>query len=250
MAWSYSKIESYFQCPQKFRLRYIEKVPTETKGTIHTFFGTMLHNVIERMYLEREKGRISSLNIIWNLFENEWKNEFRKDELLFSEKEPEFFLEGKRIIQEFYKKFLSDKSKTLFTETQFFLDLEGKQYCIRIDRLSKTDGVFEVRDYKTGKPKTRSELLRDYQLKVYALWVFENYQDARKVRLIWHYLRNMYDVDIELARKDVKETKAFIKQRIDSVEKAIVEDRFPAVKSPLCNYCDFLEICKERETKR
>jgi DNA helicase-2/ATP-dependent DNA helicase PcrA len=248
MAWSYSKIESYYQCPQKFRLRYIEKVPTETKGTIHTFFGSMLHNVIERMYLEKEKGRISSLNIIFSLFEEEWKREFSKEELLFSEKEPEFFEEGKRIIREFYSRFLEDESKTLFTETQFYLDLDGRQYCIRIDRLSKTDGIFEVRDYKTGKPKTRSDLLRDYQLKAYALWVFENYPDAKKVRLIWHYLRNMYDVNIDLGKRDVEETKAFLKQRIDRVERAIIEDRFPAIKSPLCNYCDYMEICKKRQT--
>ena len=51
------------------------------------------------------------------------------------------------------------------------------------------DGMYEVHDYKTSATLPYEEYLKeDRQLALYALAILNSYQDAKDVKLLWHFL--------------------------------------------------------------
>ncbi|MCX6664036.1 MAG: PD-(D/E)XK nuclease family protein [Euryarchaeota archaeon] len=48
--YSHSRLSCYQQCPQKFKLQYIDKVGTEAEDTIEAFLGSRVHDLLEKLY--------------------------------------------------------------------------------------------------------------------------------------------------------------------------------------------------------
>ena len=46
---SYSRINTYNQCPQKFKIQYLDKVFSD-KNSIEAFMGQSVHSVLEKLY--------------------------------------------------------------------------------------------------------------------------------------------------------------------------------------------------------
>lgn len=43
--WSFSRLTTYRQCPQAFKLQYIDRVPQE--GNFYSDYGTYAHELLE-----------------------------------------------------------------------------------------------------------------------------------------------------------------------------------------------------------
>ena len=135
---------------------------------------------------------------------------------------------------------------TIAVEKEILISLdESGNYKIRgfIDRLAYNLETleYEVHDYKTSNnlPK-REDIEKDRQLALYSIAIKEIFGEEKEIILVWHYLA--FDKRIHSRRTNEqlnwlkKETLALIKE-IESTKE------FPPTKSPLCNWCEYKDIC-------
>jgi putative RecB family exonuclease len=107
-------------------------------------------------------------------------------------------------------------------------------------------GEYEIHDYKTGGSlPTQAQADEDRQLALYQAAVQNDYKDARKVKLVWHYVAFNKDVESTRSKKDIKQVKKDAVQVIKQIERAQAKNRFPAEKSALCAWCGFRSLCPQ-----
>ncbi|MFQ5598378.1 MAG: RecB family exonuclease, partial [Nitrospiria bacterium] len=147
MIYSHSRLETYRQCPLKFKLCYIDRVPSEVEG-IEAFMGSRVHEALQKLYTDlrfcKEVGLESLLADYRRLWEDKWHENVRivRDEL-----SPDDYLKlGEQCIVDYYQRYKPfDQNRTLGIEhpVKFSLDKDGK-YQIQgfVDRISRPkDGV-------------------------------------------------------------------------------------------------------------
>jgi len=130
-------------------------------------------------------------------------------------------------------------------ETQQFINLDPEgdfKWNVRMDRFDDAGGGrYEIHDYKTaGSLPTQKAKDEDRQLALYSLWVKENFQDAKSVDLVWHYL--VFDKEIRSSRSD-EQLEDLLAATLESVRKAVNAREFPAVESSLCIWCEYQSMC-------
>lgn len=125
-----------------------------------------------------------------------------------------------------------------------------------IDFLYKTDkNSIYIVDWKTGRP---NEAKDKSQLKLYTIYVLEKYKNAdlSNIKCVNEYLLTGDRAVHEFSEKEIANTKKYIEKSISEIDK-YCED--PQLNKPKdisffkknpgrrCNYCEFLELCKETE---
>jgi len=80
----------------------------------------------------------------------------------------------------------------------------------------------------------------DRQLALYSLWVRENFKDAQKVELVWHYLA--FDRELRSERTP-EQLEKLREETLQAVKNVISAKDFPANESNLCNWCEYKNIC-------
>lgn len=164
---SASSLNSYIDCPLKFYLQTIEKIE-EDKGVEEAVeansFGTMFHEVMEKLYRPYLNNLISLDNfkliskdndLIKTYISDSFKNVMKVSQIEGRNKVIEALLE--RYVKETVeidKKsapliLLGTELKCPISVTFPTIDKEVKFYGI-IDRIDSVDGVMRVIDYKTG----------------------------------------------------------------------------------------------------
>ncbi len=246
--YSYSRLSTFEQCRLKFRFQYIDKVRTEIETTVEAFLGSMVHRVLERLYKDVRFQKIPGLQELIDFFHKEWDENWN-DGILVVRKEytaENFRKMGVRFITDFYSRYKPfDQARTVGLETSNTAALDDRNRIhIKIDRLSIShEGEYEIHDYKTSNTLPTQEILdSDRQLAIYAYGVRQMYPDAKKIRLIWHYLA--FDKELESSRTESE--LADLKEEILELIRIVKDAReFPATRSALCDWCQFRPICPE-----
>ncbi len=251
-----SSINTYKQCPRKYYFVYIQKLPT--KQNIYTMRGTIVHSVLDKFYdMEFDTSLPSAgYQILMNslsLFDKEWLSSKDKLESLGLEKtELGFYYEdSKNMMINWVSHFLVklntiydgdfvssfNKLKPISREER----LSSENYSVMgfIDAIENFDNKIRVIDYKTSKADKLSD---EYmlQLGIYALLYHEDkgeYPDEVGLFLLKHGER-MVPVTEDL----VKNAKFEIENVHYSTQTKSISD-YPKKPGPLCNYCDFQNIC-------
>ena len=74
--YSYSQINTFLNCPQKYKLIYIKNIKTEKEG-IEAFIGKIVHEVLEWIYKQKSEYLISDEFVLRFLFKNLSPSELR-----------------------------------------------------------------------------------------------------------------------------------------------------------------------------
>lgn len=163
LSFSYSKMGMYKECPQKYKFRYIDRIPEKPK--YYFAFGTALHKVME--YIYSKGGVFPPLEETKKIFTNDWRATTFEDKGYASkEKEEEGYFEGLRIIDAYYQKHAADIfSAPLATEFRTTVDIDGLSVISILDRVDYLgQGKVSILDYKTGKTlKREPDQLMMYQ---------------------------------------------------------------------------------------
>lgn len=247
-SFSHSKIGSFDNCRLQFKFRYIDRIKVKAKDTIETFLGIRVHEALEKFYRDLRYEKLLSLEELLGFYNKKWEENW-EETIIIAKKEysPEnYYKMGKKYLRDYYQRHMPfDEGRILGLETQNYMSLDENgdyKFHIRIDRLMDIgDGVYEVHDYKTNMAlPTQEELDSDKQLAMYSLWVRQQFQDFKKVRLVWHFLA--FDKDMESYRtaQQLEELKIEIMEKIREIE--ATED-YSANVSHLCNWCLYKEIC-------
>ncbi len=70
--YSHSRLSTFEQCPQKFKLQYIDKVETEVEESIEAFLGSRTHETLEKLYRDLQYQKENTLDDLLSFLHDEW----------------------------------------------------------------------------------------------------------------------------------------------------------------------------------
>ncbi|MBI2069900.1 MAG: PD-(D/E)XK nuclease family protein [Elusimicrobia bacterium] len=232
-ALSFSSINLYKECPQRFKFRYVDGIKEAPKS--YFSFGQSVHKALEFLY--RSQLMAPSLEEILHYFETNWVRGGYA-----SEKEEKLqFAEGSRIVRAFYAKHIADWQPAFATEYSFNHHFDGVEVTGKIDRIDKLPtGELHVMDYKTGKSFAYWRPRQDEQLTLYQL-ATEAAFGLPVARLTLYHLPTLNPISVERhpdtlvrgLRKEIIQVKS-------SIDKKIFD---PKPEERKCLRCDYRPIC-------
>ena len=241
---SVSSIQTFQQCPQKFKFNKIDLIPD--KPGQEAVLGNFVHDILEELYkYSPEERNIQTARFLAKKMWDERWGDQAGSILTKSEDLHSFRWNAWWCVENLWD--IEDPSKVnpVGLEHEVNADVGGVRIKGFIDRISQSpDSIFlTISDYKTGKvPRPEYEDDKFFQLYVYAnLLSITGVGEADKVELIYlkgskKIVRGIKDADISRSVEVIQETKAEIDNRCSS-------GYFEANKSILCNWCGYKSIC-------
>ncbi len=241
---SNSKLSCFEQCKLKFKFNYIDKVKTEIENTVEAFLGSLVHETLEKLYKDLKFQKLNSLKELLSFFNEEWKKNWNDGIVIVRDEysEKNYIKMGEKFITDYYNKYKPfDQTKTIGLETKGFVDIGEYKIHVRIDRLAMDGDVYEIHDYKTNNSlPTQDRIDHDRQLAIYAYGIKKMYPDAKKIKLIWHFLA--FDKEMHSSRTD-KDLKNMQKEVLEVIKDILKCKEYPAKESALCGWCEFRPLC-------
>ncbi len=238
---SFSALDSFRVCPLKYKYSAIDKIRAGKKSP-EAVFGSLIHSTMQFIHdgsftLPSQKDALNHFSKNWNpeVFENEFQ-------------ERSAFAQGIKIIQNYYKNNNPYDIKIVDLESRFSVDLkhQGEVHLISgiIDRIDKIEDGYEIIDYKTAnKLPAQSHIEENLQLLIYLLAFIKRYPDLaknpEKVKLSLYYLKH----GIKLSTIKTAQQLEQEKEKIFNLFEEIKTSKFQPQTSPLCDWCDYQEIC-------
>jgi len=250
--YSHSRIETFEQCPRKYKFRYVDNVRTETEG-IEAFVGKRVHETLEKLYRDLKLAKLNSAEDLQRFYESEWeKNWHGKIRVVRESITPgHYFALGKQCIADYYRRHHPfNQGKTLGLEERIELKLrdDKREYVVQgfIDRLTwqpETE-TYEIHDYKTGGTlPSQEEADQDRQLALYQLGLLQRWPDARNVKLIWHYLAADKELTSSRTRADLETLEKEVIAMIHAIESEAARGQWNVRVSRLCEWCEYKALC-------
>ncbi len=152
-------LNNYLDCPWKYFFRNLVRLPDVPAK--HQLYGTAIHAGLKYLGDSFRDGKKASLDGLLSVYDKNLKR------LPLDEQElKESLKKGEKILKAYFEKRFPDWSKDIFSEysvSGVFIDLpEGESILLR-GRLDKVEminqGEVSVVDYKTGKAKSRNDIL-------------------------------------------------------------------------------------------
>ena len=239
---SYSGLETFSQCPAKYKFQYIERI--KTPKSKDAFFGILIHDCL-RMFHNPSQPVPPLEETLLKYFTDKWDSDVYKD----GQEEAFAFHQGIEILKNYYLQNQKPDSTIVSLETLFAAPLlENKEIHYitgRIDRVDKlADGSFEIIDYKTTKKMPSQEQVdNNLQLSVYHLGVMNRWPSFKKenqpIKLSLYYLRHGEKLSTVRNNKQTNESK----EKILSIISQIKKSNFEPISNPLCDWCSFQQYC-------
>ena len=243
MTWSFSRLNSFYNCPYEWKLRYIDC--NKSENGFFGEYGSLIHKILEKY----EKGELS-------LFE---LNDYYEEH--FSENVPHDAPPNKYvdIKQSYYEKGLDyfnnidldlDKYEVLGVEKEVRFQIAGKDFVGYIDLLlkEKETGKIIILDHKSasikilknGKvSKSDQEHVREFirQLCLYAIPIIEEYGHVDE--LWWNLFKDKNWLKMPFNKEDYDEA---IQWAEDTLK--LIETEKEWLPNPDFYYCNYL--CGQR----
>ena len=246
MTWSYSRIETFSDCPYRFFLKYISNISESDR--FYASYGSFIHSLIERYY----------------------KKELSKEEL-----ETEFLLgfsnnvKGVRPPQstvdkyikcgsEYFRNFKPFDFNMVGVEKKVSFEIDGLPFIGYIDYLGEKDGEYFVIDNKSRDLKPRSKrkkptqkdqeldkMLR--QMYIYSTAVKQEFGKFPKA-LCFNCFKSGIFIEEPFNIDAYNETIEWVKKNINDIKTA--DDFYPYLDYFACNnICGVSEECIYHQTE-
>lgn len=233
---SFSRIDTYDNCPRKFRYRYVDRLPGRPAPALS--FGTSVHAALERFYdrkLPEEPTEEELLGFLFDGWDTSGFAALDRDEQLA------WYRQGQRVLREYHRRTTGTYRLPVATEAWFELPFGDDAVVVgSIDRVdSDEDGELHVVDYKTNKRASpRQRVARSLQLAIYAL-ACEHLYGRLPATVALDFVVpgvtvsvGLDEIDLDAARGAVAETAAGVRA-----------EAYAATPNRLCDWCDFREVC-------
>jgi len=236
---SVSKVKTFKDCKAKYKFTYIDKLPRK-EWDFHVF-GKFLHDVLEKYHIYKLAGDIRHNTIVMDEALASGIEAY-KEKLSASQE-----AECRDIINQYLKKIdyedlVEETPQVLAVEKDFNIDIDGLILLNGfIDKVQNDyDGVLHVADYKTTKNK--KYIKNDFmQLKTYAYVMCLEDPSIEKVRTSYIMLRhNCESIIKEFSRNEIMKMEQVF---LDYADEIRAEKLWAPKITPLCAYCDHLEVC-------
>ncbi len=249
--YSHSQLNTFENCPFKYRLNYIERIRRDTEG-IEGFMGSRVHETLKKLYDDLAFNKHNSLDDLMAYYGKTWDQNWH-DGIVIVRPEytaADFREKGRKAIADYYSRYAPfDRDRTLGTEkgVSFSLDSAGK-YRMRgyIDRISRApDGIYQIHDYKTSAHLPgQNDIDNDRQLALYQIGIQQKWPEAANVRLIWHYL--VHDTEM-VSYRTPDDIAVLVENTRGLIDKIESTTEFLPTESALCNWCEYPDLCPRRK---
>jgi RecB family exonuclease len=233
MKLSYSSIDTYETCPAKYKFQYEDRLPRSETPALS--FGDVLHRVLYRFH-NRPVPFAPSLEELHEMLEDEWRSE-----VFVTDSDGELYRQHAwQILSEYHAANAGEFRIPAALEHRFTIDVDGVQLQGVIDRMDRIPGGgYEIIDYKTSRRLPAKQYVdADLQLSLYYLAAREIW-GIEPERLTLYYL-------IPGQRLSTFRTPAMaddLRRRVATVAERIEAGKFEPRQNPLCEWCDFQELC-------
>lgn len=248
-SYSHSKIATYEQCPQKYKFRYIDGIEP-LKRTIEAFMGDLVHRTLAKLYEDLHVSRLDACKEILGFYKQQWDSSFtpRIKVVRAGTSPQDYFESGKAMIQSYYRRFQPfNQAATLALELDATFPLAaGTDFHGVIDRVAKvSDDSYEIHDYKTSRRlPPREQFNQDRQLPLYEIAFRHVWPAVKRVTLVWHYLAFDHEYRIRKRLGELDRVKHSTLKLIRTIEAV---SSFPTHESPLCDWCEYYDICPAKQ---
>jgi DNA helicase-2/ATP-dependent DNA helicase PcrA len=231
---SASDIETYRTCPLRYKFARVFRIPAEP--TLNQRFGILIHQVLERFH--STGGR--TLDQLAGLLDAGWRRGGFGD----SDEETQLRAKAQSALTRYLERFGDETSEPTWFERSFAFTLGPHHLRGRVDRVDRLpDGGYELIDYKTGVPKTPSQLRDDVQLALYAIAARESWQLDATERSYYYVLD---DAKVPVPAGGGSD---WIEHTVHEVADGILSQGFePTPSYAACSVCDYRIACPAAET--
>jgi len=230
---SYTQIDTFINCPLKYKFHYIYTIPTRPAASLR--FGSDMHDTLEDFYIQIKGGRTPTLDDLYKIYLSHWNS------LGYVNKtqEMQYQKSGFEILKKFYDTNKGHLLPPLYIEEEFLIKIGDCYFTGYIDRVDElSGGGVEIIDYKTGTPKTKAFVDKSMQLDLYAIACREILKLEPKV-LSFYFLTNNEKVSTVCNPEELEDTKEFIA----STAVQIRSQNFQPNPGRRCRWCDYRIIC-------
>jgi putative RecB family exonuclease len=246
--YSFSRVKTYFQCPQRYRFRYLAG-RREAFRSVEAFLGTSVHLVLEWLYRERQRAASPTLAATLDELAARWQAGWGDDVAVvrLDDSADAAFLLAREMLARFHSDtYQRDASETVALEQRFSLQLTPDIMFTGIaDRVGRTgSGRLFVVDYKSARSRGSSDDFSEgLQAPLYAGLAMRQAGDSDALAG-YHYLRfgatSWHVVTSELAGRLLHRFTGLARQAASATD-------FPPCPGILCAWCGFNADCAEAQ---
>lgn len=250
VVYSYSRLDSYKQCPRQYAYRYVEKPDVEKQPTIEAFLGTVCHETVQQIYKDLRVSKLMTLEETLAVYDDRWERLRPSNLRIVRDRytEENYRETGRGYVKSFYETNRPfDDGKTIGIEKQVQIVLSGGyQFTGYIDRLvDHGGGHYEIIDYKTGSDLPgEKDLESNWQLPLYQIGLTQMFPDLEDVTCTWCFLAHNKKISVKRTPDHLKELEEKI---IAVILKLQAIQEFEPRMSALCSWCDYESICPARK---
>jgi len=230
---SASAVETYQQCPLKYRFGRIDGIP-QTASKPQLIFGNIIHSVLQRFH---EPDKELSNERIQRLLKEEWK----KGEFDYKVREKKFVEQGQDMLTRYAHSVINNPPTVIAREERFSFEIEDITINGAIDRIDKDDNGVHIVDYKTSK--TPSTAKSNLQLAVYSMFLEQSDSEQYggiPASATLYFLRE--DEKPGRTHTFTHEELQSTSEKINDVATGIREKEFEPTKGRHCDWCDYKHL--------
>ncbi len=228
---SYTRVETYLDCPQRYKFRYLDRIHEEPRPELE--FGKLMHEMLEFLHDPRNPS-VPSINLVMERYEKGWTSLPEVEGL-----EPYRQL-GREMLRNYYSAHVPARDQVLAVEQKFRLPLDDHSLVGVMDRVDRTaDGTIVITDYKTSRRlPTQPDLARNKQVVIYHHSAGELYPGHPAVVRL-QFLK--FDFLFEA----VPDRDAWIEVKGELLRAAygIEGGHFSPKPGSICEYCGYVNLC-------
>lgn len=232
---SFSRIDTYRQCPLRFRFSYVDRLPSAP--ATYLSFGTSIHTALEAFHDRTLFGMPTEDDLLGFLYDGWDSSGFREQPREVQVRE---YRRAQDVLRRYHRRVADDYRPAAETEKWFELPIgEHATVVGSIDRIDvDDDGAYHVVDYKTGKLRDRQQVRRSLQLAIYAL-ACEHLYGQLPATVCLDFVVAGTEVRVPLADLDLDAAR----EAVDDTARAVLAEEWTPTPTRLCDWCDHRALC-------
>lgn len=233
---SFSALETFEQCPLKYKYQEIDRIPTpKSKEAV---FGSIIHSTLK--FIHTPGLLVPDLEQALDYFSKHWNSDVYESEI----EEREAFSQGVKIIQRYFEQNDPRAFTIVDLESRFQIDIAGHTVPGIIDRIDRTSDGYEIIDYKTARKMPSQESIdQNLQLSVYLKAFLARYPkeiaNLGSLKVSLYFLKH----GVKLTSARTAEDLDRASERFTRVVAEIEKGKFEPMISGLCDWCGYQKIC-------